>query len=162
MANPYSRISGEGERIRLDDRPSEGSGFALKASSDRSSISSDGSDIIYRDNIDEPFSEKDQRFTDEPAMEDGEQGYSVEPRRLRPRKKSRKVLAVLVGIVVLAGTIGVLAGWGYSAPSYYGKKGNKHITLDHVFNGTFRVEAVSIDWVKEGMFSRLIQSMRCH
>lgn len=70
--------------------------------------------------------------------------------QLRPRKKSRRILAALIGIIAVAGTIGVLAGWGYSAPSYGGKGGNKHISMDHIFNGTFRVDSVAIDWVKEG------------
>jgi hypothetical protein len=26
--------------------------------------------------------------------------------------------------------------------------------MDHIFNGTFRVDGVTIDWVKEGMSAR--------
>ena len=48
----------------------------------------------------------------------------------------------------------MLAGWEYSAPSYGGKGGNKHISMDHIFNGTFRVDSVNIDWVKEGTSAR--------
>lgn len=62
---------------------------------------------------------------------------------------------MLIAIIGVAATIGVLAGWGYSAPNYAGKGGNKHITMDHIFNGTFRVDSISIDWVKEGeLFTR--------
>jgi dipeptidyl aminopeptidase len=46
------------------------------------------SEVSYKDNLDvEPFDEKakhrgDVRFHDEPTMEDGEEGYAVEPRRV--------------------------------------------------------------------------------
>ncbi|RSH95247.1 hypothetical protein EHS25_000333 [Saitozyma podzolica] len=125
--------------------------------------SSDGSDIVYRDALDdEPFDEKGSalRFDAEGRMEDGDDGagYPVEPRRLRPRKKSRKVLAVLIGIVAFAAIIGALAATAYSAPSYSAKSGNRPITMDHIFNGTFGVESKSLEWVKEapdGTFSHV-------
>ena len=141
---------------------------------------SDGSEVTYRDNLDiEPFDEKGERFQDDPALEDGDQGYVVEPGRvsrllsplggvgaradgkcfqLRPRRKSRWILTVLVVIVGLAAGIGVLAGWGYSAPSYSVRSGNRHITLDHVFNGTFSPKSVTIDWVKQGSSARTLMS----
>lgn len=70
--------------------------------------------------------------------------------QLRPRKRSKKILAVLIGIVGLASVIGALSAWSYSAPSYSVTGGNKHITMDHVFNGTFAARSKRIDWVKEG------------
>lgn len=33
---------------------------------------------------------------------------------------------------------------------YTVKSGNKHITMDHIFNGTFSPKWVSHSWVKEG------------
>lgn len=46
------------------------------------------SDIVYRDNLDD-LHEKDDRFQDEPRMEDGDetdgQGYSMEPTRVGHR-----------------------------------------------------------------------------
>jgi dipeptidyl aminopeptidase len=57
---------------------------------------------------------------------------------------------VLIGTVAIAAVIGVLAGWSYSAPSYSIKGGNRHITLDHIFNGTFNAKSISLDWVKQG------------
>lgn len=109
------------------------------------------SDIVYRDHLDD-LHEKDERFQDEPRMEDGDeadgQGYSMEPSRLRPRKKSKKILAVLIAIVAFAGVIGALSAWTYSAPSYSAKSGNRHITMDHIFNGTFGYRSRSIEWVK--------------
>ena len=59
------------------------------------------SDVSFRDTLDvEPFDEKqrvDERFRDEPSMEDGEEGYTMEPRRvsttgwasLRSRREQR-------------------------------------------------------------------------
>lgn len=72
--------------------------------------------------------------------------------QLRPRKKSRTILAILIAIVTVAGAIGFLAATGYSAPSYYAKSGTKHMTMDHVFNGTFGVRSRDLNWVKEGMY----------
>ena len=69
---------------------------------------------------------------------------------MRPRRKSTRVLAALIGVLSLAAVIGVLSGLGYSAPVFGKKGGSKHITMDHVFNGTFRADFVGIDWVKEG------------
>ncbi|KAK8844035.1 hypothetical protein IAR55_006829 [Kwoniella newhampshirensis] len=130
-------------------------------------VSSDGggSSVVYKDVLDvEPFQdEKGDRFRDDPRLEaedgDGdEQGYAVEPRRLRPRQKSRKILAVLITIVAFAAVIGGLAATGYSAPSYYAKSGTKRITMDHIFNGTFNAYSKQLDWVKEapdGTFSHV-------
>jgi hypothetical protein len=59
---------------------------SIPMSSRRLSLSSesDESDIVYRDALDvEPFDEKDRRFKDEGIMEDGADGYEVEPRRVR-------------------------------------------------------------------------------
>ncbi|WVQ85041.1 hypothetical protein IAT38_007205 [Cryptococcus sp. DSM 104549] len=130
------------------------------------------SSVEYQDNLDvEPFEEKADRFRDDPRMEEGEaagygeeegdadgQGYAVEPRRLRPRQKSRKILAVLITIVLFAAAIGGLAASGYSAPSFSVKGGTKHITMNHVFNGTFNAWVKQLDWVKEaddGTFSHV-------
>lgn len=68
----------------------------------------------------------------------------------RPRNKSRNILALLVAIIAFAAVVGVLAASGYSVPSFSSKGGTKHITMDHVFNGTFNAYSKQIDWVKEG------------
>ncbi|WVR09063.1 hypothetical protein IAU60_006124 [Kwoniella sp. DSM 27419] len=129
--------------------------------------SSDASSTEFRDQLEvEPFDEKGDRFRDDPMLEqdaggegDDEQGYPVEPsRRLRPRQKSRKVLAILVVMITLAGLIGGLAATGYSAPTYGIKSGNQRITMDHIFNGTFGTRYKDINWVKEaadGTFSHV-------
>ena len=160
-------MSGDYARLSLDQRdhhspasPSHPPG-AIRLNSlepvSRPSTSSDGdSDIIYRDTLDdEPFEKYNEKTSSRPfeddghAEEDGE-GYEIEPRRLRPRKKSRRVLAVLIGIVGFAAVIGTLSALGWSAPAYNVRAGNKHMTMDHVFNGTFAVRTKQIDWVKEG------------
>lgn len=46
----------------------------------------------------------------------------------------------------------MLAASGYSVPSFSSKGGTKHITMDHVFNGTFNAYSKQIDWVKEGRY----------
>ena len=70
--------------------------------------------------------------------------------QLRPRKRSKKTLAVLVGILVFAAGIGALSALTYAGPSYSVVQGNKHIAMDHIFNGTFAPVTKRIDWVKEG------------
>ena len=59
------------------------------------------------------------------------------------------IFATLFGILGLAALIGILAGIEYTGPVVV-RSGNKHITMDHIFNGTFRVDSLAINWVKEG------------
>jgi hypothetical protein len=72
----------EYESIRLNSRssPSQEGRLSLDASSEG------GSDVSYRDNLDaEPFDEKasgDVRFRDEPTMEEGQEGFSMQPQRV--------------------------------------------------------------------------------
>ena len=69
---------------------------------------------------------------------------------MRPRKRSKRVLAALIGVLVLAGLIGAFAGTVYSVPNHLVKSGTKHISMDHIFNGTFAVTTKTLNWVKEG------------
>lgn len=158
MSQEYSSLP---EGIAMDDRP------ARAKRSDSISSASD-SDVSYTDPLEiEPFDEKrDNRFQDEPAEESG---FPMEPRRvcspaliynkaraddqLRPRKRSKKTLAILIGILVFAAGIGALSAFAYAGPAYSAVKGNRHMTMDHIFNGTFSPNAKRIDWVKEGMFT---------
>lgn len=55
-----------------------------------------------------------------------------------------------MGVIVLALTIGALAGSYYTAPAYAVVKGSKHITMDHIFNGTFAPQTKTLAWLKEG------------
>ena len=69
----YAHVSPDVDSFQLQDRSPRRESLSL---------SSEDSDISYRDNLDdEPFDEKDRRFQDESAMEDGE-GYDVELRRV--------------------------------------------------------------------------------
>ncbi|GMK55819.1 hypothetical protein CspeluHIS016_0208750 [Cutaneotrichosporon spelunceum] len=159
------------DALATDDRPpSRGEGVALRISeeeqekehvypptalySPRASLDTDGSgsEIVYRDQLDQdPFDEKGgaaegyrERYAD-----DEEQGYTVEPSRIRPRRKSRSILAILIFIVVGSGAIGFLAAAWYPAPAHSGRAGNNYITMDHVFNGTFSPSRVQRNWVRE-------------
>ncbi|KIR97029.1 dipeptidyl aminopeptidase [Cryptococcus deuterogattii 2001/935-1] len=111
---------------------------------------------VYRDTLStDPFQEKHSPFRDDAPYSDDEQGFAV---TTRPRNKSRNILALLVAIIAFAGVVGVLAASGYSVPSFSSKGGTKHITMDHVFNGTFNAYSKQIDWVKEaedGTFSHI-------
>lgn len=114
-----------------------------------------GSDIVYRDHLDEdPFDEKTHHRHGSYDQEDGI-GYPVESSRIRPRKSSsRRILAALVLIVGGAAAIGILAAIGYQTPTT-DKRGYKHITLDHISNGTFAPKSQRLSWVEEGMFTWL-------
>lgn len=71
--NRYGHVSPGIDSFQLQDRSPR---------RDSLSLSSEDSDISYRDNLDdEPFGEKDRRFQDEGTMEDGE-GYITEPSRV--------------------------------------------------------------------------------
>jgi dipeptidyl aminopeptidase len=56
----------------------------------------------------------------------------------------------LAGILLLAGAVGILAAGSFSAPAFNKKGGKKHITMDHIFNGTFAPKTKAVAWVKEG------------
>ncbi|WVQ93213.1 hypothetical protein IAU59_000277 [Kwoniella sp. CBS 9459] len=163
-SSSYDPVSGSADQIPLISQTNDRSNDRAR----RQSIgaSSDASSTEFRDQLEvEPFDEKGDRFRDDPAMEEDageggdDQGYPVEPsRRLRPRQKSRKILAVLIVIVCFAAVIGGLAATGYSAPTYLVKSGNRRITMDHIFNGTFNAFTKQLDWVKEaedGTFSHV-------
>jgi dipeptidyl aminopeptidase len=51
--------------------------------------------------------------------------------------------------------VGAFAGTVYSVPTHLVKSGKQHITMDHIFNGTFGVTTKTLNWVKEGELSRL-------
>jgi dipeptidyl aminopeptidase len=63
----------------------------------------------------------------------------------------RCLVLSLGSLVLLAVLLGVLAARTYNQTSYrYRAPGNKHITMDHVFNGTFAADRRSLAWVSEG------------
>ncbi|WVO18103.1 hypothetical protein L204_105805 [Cryptococcus depauperatus] len=120
----------------------------------------------YEDNLDvSPFNEKNDRFRDDPDMEEGHANiYELEEnlgsghRSLQPRRKSRKILVILIGIITFAIIIGGLAASGYSVPSFSFNDGTKRITMDLIFNGTFAAYSKQINWIKEaqdGTFSHV-------
>ncbi|KAG8722707.1 hypothetical protein FRC08_012586 [Ceratobasidium sp. 394] len=69
----------------------------------------------------------------------------------RKRPSPLRCLVIsLASLVLLAILLGFLAAQTYNHTSYrYRAPGNKHITMDHVFNGTFRAERQSLAWVSE-------------
>ncbi|KAG8746072.1 hypothetical protein FRC10_006175 [Ceratobasidium sp. 414] len=62
----------------------------------------------------------------------------------------RCLIISLASLVLLAILLGFLAARTYNHTSYrYRAPGNKHITMDHVFNGTFWAQRQSLAWVSE-------------
>ncbi|CAE6526034.1 unnamed protein product [Rhizoctonia solani] len=81
-------------------------------------------------------------------------GFLREPGGLSLGKKRMTPLRCLVlslgSLVLLAILLGFLAAQTYNQTSYrYRAPGNKHITMDHVFNGTFAADRQSLAWVSE-------------
>ncbi|EJD48202.1 hypothetical protein AURDEDRAFT_113055 [Auricularia subglabra TFB-10046 SS5] len=72
-------------------------------------------------------------------------GLIVGQRRNSPL---RYLLAALLGLCLLAAIIGILAARSYRGTSFK-TKGAKHITMDHIFNGTFRADSAELHWVAE-------------
>ncbi|KZT20995.1 hypothetical protein NEOLEDRAFT_1074339 [Neolentinus lepideus HHB14362 ss-1] len=67
----------------------------------------------------------------------------------------RWLVICLVSLVLLAAFIGAFAARSYSGSSHH-VPGAQHITMDHIFNGTFRVDRRGLRWVPEagdGVFS---------
>ncbi|KAF8515924.1 dipeptidyl aminopeptidase [Gautieria morchelliformis] len=70
------------------------------------------------------------------------------------KRQTRFVALCLMSLLGLAVVVGIFAG--FSSGNSYRTRGSKHITMDHVFNGTFGVERKSLNWVPEagdGVFS---------
>lgn len=59
------------------------------------------------------------------------------------------LIICLVSLVVTAGLIGVFAAFSYTGTSYQ-IRGTQHVTMEHIFNGTFAAEKRGVRWVPEG------------
>ncbi|KAF9558339.1 dipeptidyl aminopeptidase [Agrocybe pediades] len=85
--------------------------------------------------------------------ERGDTSRSVDSEK---KHASVRVLAItLIGLVAVAALIGVFAGFAYSGTSYR-TLGQKKVTMDHIFNGTFWPRRPDLNWVAEagdGVFS---------
>ncbi|KAJ3851874.1 dipeptidyl aminopeptidase [Lentinula lateritia] len=80
---------------------------------------------------------------------------------LRQKRASniRFLVTTLIVLVVLCGIIGIIAAQTYVG-TVYRLPGNRKITMDHIFNGTFAAERSFISWVPEagdGVFSESTQ-----
>ncbi|KAJ9106205.1 hypothetical protein QFC21_001349 [Naganishia friedmannii] len=126
--------------------------------------SEDSDSDVDESTLDRDLLEKDSRFLDEPFMEEGkageevdddttdQQGYSYPRQSKRSRPRQPKVFIFILSCILLVATaIGILAGHGFNAPltTYSRKGGTRHLTMDHIFNGTFAPSMENIAWVKE-------------
>ncbi|KAJ4495499.1 dipeptidyl peptidase IV N-terminal region-domain-containing protein [Lentinula lateritia] len=70
---------------------------------------------------------------------------------LRQKRASniRFLVTTLIVLVALCGIIGIIAAQTYVG-TVYRLPGNRKITMDHIFNGTFAAERSFISWVPEG------------
>jgi len=59
---------------------------------------------------------------------------------------------VLITLVALSGIIGIVAGFTYSGAPYHAQ-GQKKISMDHIFNGTFYANRPLLNWVAEGQLN---------
>lgn len=57
----------------------------------------------------------------------------------------------LVSLVSIAIIIGIFAARSYTGTAFRIQQGVQHLTMDHVFNGTFSAQSRSVLWVPEGM-----------
>ncbi|PFH50952.1 hypothetical protein AMATHDRAFT_80539 [Amanita thiersii Skay4041] len=87
-----------------------------------------------------------------------ERGNITPGRETVERKRNSSLRALvfsLVALVSLAGIIGIIAATNYVGSSLRGT-GFKHVTMDHIFNGTFAPDSYSLHWIPEagdGVFS---------
>lgn len=61
----------------------------------------------------------------------------------------RCLIVCLSALVTMATVIGVFAALSYKGTSYQ-VHGSEHITMDHIFNGTFSAHSSFVRWVPEG------------
>lgn len=158
--------------VDLEEKNRRGSGSGGSERDDSVSGSEQG------DYLDRAELEKDLRFRLEDRLEEGDEdvgflggkrvslpGIHAQDRlgadapTLKPpskRRRPRALVLALVGILLLAASLGSLGASTFSAPGFTKQGGQRHMTLDHVFNGTFSARSQRIDWVKEagdGVFS---------
>lgn len=166
LSNPYSCLASSPFLISNPRADMESNPFIIDHDSQdgddpdhKARISDSDSDIdesaLHRD-----YFEKDDRFLDEPALEEGNgrdgdesQGYTYPPTGKRTRTRQPKLfLFILLCILLAAAAIGILAGHGFAPASttYSRKGGSRHLTMEHIFNGTFQPHLENIAWVKEG------------
>ncbi|KAI0091440.1 dipeptidyl aminopeptidase [Irpex rosettiformis] len=60
----------------------------------------------------------------------------------------RCLIFSLLALVTMAAVIGIFAAFSYRGTSYQ-VHGSEHLTMDHVFNGTFSANSNSVRWVAE-------------
>jgi dipeptidyl aminopeptidase B len=65
----------------------------------------------------------------------------------------RGLLLTIAALVTLSAVIGLFAALTYKGTDR-AAPGNRRITIDHVFNGTFAVEQTEVSWVPEGAFKK--------
>jgi hypothetical protein len=61
----------------------------------------------------------------------------------------RGLLLALAAVLTFSGAIGLFAALSYKETKRVAP-GNKRITMDHIFNGTFNVARTGLSWVPEG------------
>ena len=75
---------------------------------------------------------------------------------VQQRPASLKVLIVALTLLVsLAVIIGIFAARSYTGTAFRIQQGVQHLTMDHMFNGTFSAHKKDIHWVPEGAYMRL-------
>lgn len=57
----------------------------------------------------------------------------------------------------MAIVIGIIAAHTYTGTTFSRIHGSRHITMDHVFNGTFYARTASLRWVPEGALFYLLR-----
>ncbi|KAI0820257.1 dipeptidyl aminopeptidase [Trametes gibbosa] len=90
------------------------------------------------------------------AKEQGRSGHIIEAegdlvvgsRKKRPASV-RYLIIALASLLSLAIIIGIFAARSYTGTAFRIQQGVQHLTLDHVFNGTFSAQSKSVHWVPE-------------
>ncbi|KIJ55116.1 hypothetical protein M422DRAFT_41183 [Sphaerobolus stellatus SS14] len=102
--------------------------------------------------------EKDRLDIDDeraPLRSPNEEGFPLSSKG-KPFSPTRYLALSLAALVTLALGIGLFTAFSYPKhPSASGSllaKSRLHITLDHIYNGTFNVERKWVNWVKEGKY----------
>ncbi|KAI0640694.1 dipeptidyl aminopeptidase [Trametes meyenii] len=98
------------------------------------------------DDESEELMEKDAERSGRAIEEEG--NLIVGSRKKRPASVRFLVIA-LASLVTIAVVIGIFAARSYTGTAFHIQQGVQHITMDHVFNGTFSAQSKSVLWVPE-------------
>ncbi|KAI0676150.1 dipeptidyl aminopeptidase [Trametes maxima] len=143
MPPTYEPLAQEGSEPLLGGPSSSASAYAIKP---ETYYGEGPFDPPSSDDESEELMEKDAERSGRAIEEEG--NLVVGSRKKRPASVRFLVIA-LGSLVTIAVVIGIFAARSYTGTAFRIQQGVQHITMDHIFNGTFSAQSRSVLWVPE-------------